>query len=432
MKKKILIVNPVSNRGHFNSWRDIFKRNIECLGYDVKVIDEHVMSVPVTKDLIQGSQIELIGKVNLSKNSEEASRPPWPILRFSLMKFIIKGIKTYYPPHVYILQKIDPLLRKIHKGLIFTQKGAASEYLANFVSSLSSEDIRKWKPDLVIHLFADLLGESNKQWKLLSSQIPYKFCALHFNPLRFTLNALYSNPNFVGMIYLDSKAVETYGARYPSLFFDKIPDIANSNLPSSNDKNAQEILSMARGRKIIFMGGTIGRRKNLNAWLDLVNYADPLKFYFVQVGEIMWQEFSPIFQVRISIFLTDPPPNFYHYTSYVEDESIFNSIIAVSDVIFAVYDKFNGSSNMISKAAFFRKPILVSKSSPIMSKLVSDYGVGLVINNSSVNELYDDLCVASEMRLPDSILEKYLDAHSETALRGELNPFFSKIFNTYK
>ena len=45
----------------------------------------------------------------------------------------------------------------------------------------------------------------------------------------------------------------------------------------------------------------------------------------------------------------------------IPDESCFNALIAESDLIFAAYKQFTGSSNLLTKAAAFRKPVIVSR-----------------------------------------------------------------------
>lgn len=59
----------------------------------------------------------------------------------------------------------------------------------------------------------------------------------------------------------------------------------------------------------------------------------------------------------------------------IPDESCFNALIAESDLIFAAYKQFTGSSNLLTKAAAFRKPVIVSRGL-CMGRRVEQYGTG--------------------------------------------------------
>ncbi len=77
--------------------------------------------------------------------------------------------------------------------------------------------------------------------------------------------------------------------------------------------------------------------------------------------------------------MSDEVPNFYCLDEYINDERLFNDFVAMSDYIYAVYISHQGSSNMISKSALFRKPLLVDKSG-YLGKVVTDYGIGSAID----------------------------------------------------
>jgi hypothetical protein len=76
----------------------------------------------------------------------------------------------------------------------------------------------------------------------------------------------------------------------------------------------------------------------------------------------------------------------YIHADYLPDETSFNAILAGADIIFAVYRDFYRSSNMLSKAAYFEKPILVS-SGCLMGERVARYGIGLAVASNSASEI---------------------------------------------
>ena len=126
------------------------------------------------------------------------------------------------------------------------------------------------------------------------------------------------------------------------------------------------------------MGGSIGKQKNLVKWVDLVLNLDPTQWYFVQIGRINVNNLTPTDEQALALLKQRQPANLYIHADYLPDETVFNSIIAASDVIFAVYRDFYRSSNMLSKAAYFEKPILVADRC-LMGERVTNYEIGLAV-----------------------------------------------------
>jgi glycosyltransferase involved in cell wall biosynthesis len=62
----------------------------------------------------------------------------------------------------------------------------------------------------------------------------------------------------------------------------------------------------------------------------------------------------------------------------IPDDAAFNGILQASDVVFAGYHDFPHSSNIMGKAAEFRKPIIVSDGY-LMAERVRRYGSGEVV-----------------------------------------------------
>ncbi|MCS3171609.1 hypothetical protein NXW76_06820 [Bacteroides thetaiotaomicron] len=69
----------------------------------------------------------------------------------------------------------------------------------------------------------------------------------------------------------------------------------------------------------------------------------------------------------------------------IPDESCFNALIAESDLIFAAYKQFTGSSNLLTKVAAFRKPVIVSRGL-CMGRRVEQYGTGQTTGEDNAGE----------------------------------------------
>src|SRR5690606_31086851 len=88
----------------------------------------------------------------------------------------------------------------------------------------------------------------------------------------------------------------------------------------------------------------------------------------------------------INSYIQQEPENCYFYFHRIENESYFNSIICICDIIFAVYKDFIHSSNLVTKAAFFEKPILVSEGY-CMAKRVKNYRLGLTVEQDNIEKI---------------------------------------------
>jgi len=109
------------------------------------------------------------------------------------------------------------------------------------------------------------------------------------------------------------------------------------------------------------MGGSIGKQKNLARWYDLIDLCDQSQWFFIQIGRINKNNLTLEDEIALKKVLEHPPENLFIYPDYVKDERVFNEIISISDVIFAVYRDFARSSNMLSKSAYFENQYLLLK-----------------------------------------------------------------------
>ena len=92
----------------------------------------------------------------------------------------------------------------------------------------------------------------------------------------------------------------------------------------------------------------------------------------------------------------------------------------MSDVIYASYEKFYHSSNLLTKAAFFRKPILVSTGF-CMAERVHAYRLGASVPEGDVerglvaiHSLLNGKTIDGEELRPE--YDRYLEAHSQKKL----------------
>lgn len=225
---------------------------------------------------------------------------------------------------------------------------------------------------------------------------------------------------------MDEEIANNIAKTLPNVHVQYLPDIANLQLPKELPDIANLIKSNANGRKIIFLGGIIGLRKNLALWLDLVDKADPKKWYFIQIGEIDFKNLNSSEFLAVYKKLISPPENLMLSPSYISDENVFNSIISTSDIVFAVYKDFKNSSNMITKASFFHKPILVSDRY-LMGRRVEAYGIGITVPEDDVQKIISGLEKLASENIPSANFDSYNNVFNQEVFGAEFLKFMDKL-----
>ncbi len=107
------------------------------------------------------------------------------------------------------------------------------------------------------------------------------------------------------------------------------------------------------------------------------------------------------------------------------DEKVFNKIIDICDVIFAVYRDFRISSNMLGKAAHFRKPILVSDRY-LLGERVMRYGIGHTVDEDDAASILSGLLKTAKQPAASGRISRYSSEFSIDALALRLENFFYK------
>jgi hypothetical protein len=233
------------------------------------------------------------------------------------------------------------------------------------------------------------------------------------------------------MCFLDEGVQRAYSAQLPKKHFAYLPDVTDASVPASPSAFALQIKHKAAGRKIVFMGGTIASNKNLSEWCKLIALANSNEWFFVQLGEVHEQNLTPEDLAAYRQLRAVEPENVLVYAEYLADERVFNEVIALSDVIFAVYRKFSISSNMPGKAAAFDKPILVADGY-LMGERVQKYLLGLAVAEDDAARMYEALTALTRSPSERKVARaehfaKYRHEFSHDALKAKFFEFLDKV-----
>jgi hypothetical protein len=356
----IFVFNPFSGQGHLDSWNAMFIATLLDSGYRVLALtpDSHALKERLNE--YAGLSTENLQLLN------------WAVLK---RKFLSRVIGRFR--------------RLVNWPVQTKNSGAESTYIepldfARRVKVACQKAIHK--PDFVLNMYMDLYKTDVASWKSTENLLSVPWAGIRFVPRDRPSEAYYANRSLVGMCLLDETLCEQYQATMPTKLFKYLPDITDSSLPIGKSSIVSKIQAKAAGRHIVFMGGAIGRTKNLANWYELISRADLNKWYFVQIGKINHADLTFEDQEALRAILNHPLKNLYIRDEYLADEKIFNQVIATADIIFAVYKDFTISSNMLGKAAAFNKPIIVAEGK-LMAHRVERYKIGCAVPENDTSKM---------------------------------------------
>lgn len=155
-----------------------------------------------------------------------------------------------------------------------------------------------------------------------------------------------------------------------------MPDLADLRDPGTGGGPAKHMLRSAAGRKVVGLFGTISLRKGMLTFIEAARLAsvDMPELFFVAAGEFSPEICGEDFD-RIEEAVAGAPSNFMFMPGRISDGPEFNALVAAADVLFAVYRDFPYHSNLLTKAAHFRKPVIVARGE-LMERCVRRFALG--------------------------------------------------------
>lgn len=208
------------------------------------------------------------------------------------------------------------------------------------------------------------------------------------------------------------------------------PDVTDESAPDINFPVAKQIRERAKGRKVIGLLGSLNKRKGLMTLLEASQQANAEDWLFVFAGPFFEQGFLPQELIRIqSIVKADPSNCLFHFES-VPDGPPFNALINECDILFAAYEGFPYSSNLLTKAAVLKKPIVVSKAF-CMGKRVEQFKLGVTISEGNVSECLEALrYLCQQPELNNYQLQPNYDEYKRLHSTEQLSNVFHTILET--
>ena len=251
----------------------------------------------------------------------------------------------------------------------------------------------RWKKRIDLVFFACIYDQQFEYFRKVDRFFGYQWSGLYLHARSFRLpgspiphtgrmpcpEKIFSSSSLRAVGVLDEGAVEpmqkiTDGK--PVLVF---PDFTEDTLPAnkSEDGLIQKIHTFASGRPVISLIGHLHWTKGLSVFTEAARHPSLNDCFFFLGGDLSWADTEKYIQHQLQ-HTWETAPNILTYFQRITTESALNSIIDGSDVIAASYISFPNSSNILTKAAFFEKPIVVSDGY-LMAERVREFELGEVV-----------------------------------------------------
>ncbi|MFO0291616.1 MAG: glycosyltransferase family 1 protein [bacterium] len=175
-----------------------------------------------------------------------------------------------------------------------------------------------------------------------------------------------------------------------------LTDITDESPPDMNFEIIKEIYAKAAGRKIVGLLGSLDKRKGTLTLLEVSQQVSD-RWFFVFAGRLAEPAFTAAELAKIEEIVKANPDNCFFYWNSIPDGSGFNAVVQVCDVLYAAYENFPYSSNILTKGAIFQKPVIASKNF-CMGERVEKFNLGYGIEGGSVSQ-----CVSILERLHEEL-----------------------------
>lgn len=442
--KSILIYNPLSNVGHFDSWCSIF---VSCLlqnGWKVCVVTKNsknlsyesskyspqylseLLVLDDTSKLLNSNYyifcrkileklnilnfLQFINNKSLKLNSNEMNVVASFLLRS--VNFVARklsaGLKRAFQPSLKI-NPINPNDFADDINLVITAFGSS--------------------PSIVLNMYLDLYKPDRELWEIFNKRMQTKWAGIHMDMTHTLILRPYVLSTTLAAIYTINELAKVKTVNIDqNLNYLWLPDVTNTSLPQALTPTALNILKRAGGRKIFFLGGAIGGTKNLSLWAKLIKRLNSSEWFFVQAGKVDEATLSASDLIALHHLRSAGLENVYISESYLPDETKFNEMISISNVIWGIYRDFDRSSNILTKAALFSKPILVSDEY-LMGQRVREYAIGAAVSASDIESVMLGLTQLMNHPVPAKNFENYATVYSKQALSAKLDQTLTSLIN---
>jgi glycosyltransferase involved in cell wall biosynthesis len=163
------------------------------------------------------------------------------------------------------------------------------------------------------------------------------------------------------------------------------PDITDAAAPDLTYPVVVQLQNYRAGRTIIGLIGSLHKRKGFLTLLETALRAVNENWVFAFIGQLALHSFTEAERAHIQEAIRSAPQNCFFYLENIPDEPQFNAVIQSCDILFAAYENFPYSSNILTKAAIFKKPIIATQGF-CMGERVTKFAMGETIPEGNATD----------------------------------------------
>lgn len=399
--KTLALINPISGHGHLDSWHALFVEAFLRRGYRVIAITP--LGNRLRSRISTDASPSMKHRLFIGGMSPDAHRKKLP-LRVRVLKEIVRIGR--HVPNRMVQERAESLLRR------FPSRGRGGEGIAPLAlgaglnACVASCGIR---PDAALVMYMDSMATLSADWRHFEEACGVSWAGIHFTGMSFTAkpgDEFYDSPGFSGLALLSDDSAKRFAEWFPGKRFVAVPDVTYAGLPKKLPGWLRNALRRSRGRKVIVCGGSMTGRKNIAFLRRVMERLDPAEWFLLMVG----RPYKNTFNHEDLAFWQDAEfgrfENVFVMPEFIDDERDFNAMISHADVIFAAYRDFNCSSNMLSKAATFEKPVVVPRGTYIGEEVVR-YGIGVAVALSDAEQAAESMSLLVRQPPIASAFAKY-------------------------
>lgn len=368
--------------GHLPRFHTMFVSKFLELGYRVfsispnkNYVQQHIVNNQA--QLICFEHRELLNELNQKNNSTENNKR----MKTKNTKFYLKKyLDLMLPPFIYSMGNfIFQNLRKrgpYHRWYYQNELNKYNEYIQYLTTKFNIK-----KDDVIIFIpFLDTLFSGYIDPEILDEKLPHNWWGLIISMQSFNKKnriSLNKSKYFRGLGILEEDKLLELQNDLTTKKIMHFPDIAMSVKINTDYPLLKQITHEANNRKKIGLLGFFAERKGvLNFLMSSFLAAEnkPNDYFFVLAGASIFNKKYTLEYLNKS----SHESNSLIYLSAITNDEDFVAVLNHCDIIYAAYLDFPGSSNVLSYAAFLKKPVIVSEGF-LMEKRVKEYGIGLAI-----------------------------------------------------
>jgi hypothetical protein len=289
--------------------------------------------------------------------------------------------------------------------------------------------------DLVFFLWADSYLAPLILPFIIDMVFPYPWAGLYFGPLhlrvdsnsspirRFLLNtdiALISK-YCKAVAILDEGVISKLTHRISKKFCTVFPDITDESPPDSDYEIVKEIKKRSGNKIVVAIIGGLSKTKGVINLLKASEYCPDV--FFVFAGNLREEQYSQNELDKLKS-LNKFKEKYFCYFERIPDEGKYNALIQSSDVLYAAYLGYPHSSNTLTKAALFKKAVIVNNNH-CPAERVKKYKMGVCISENNIMDCVEKinwLSKAGNLKKlqQEARFDQYLKIHNLNMLQCKL------------